>query len=373
MDTTVWRWAHQGGAREGPTNTLAAMTRAMDGSGGRANALEFDVHRTKDGAVVVIHDRTLERTTNGKGKVRRRTLEDLRRLDAAYWWVPGQIVDHHAADDTAYEHRHIAPGDRLYGIPTIDEVLDRFPDVPLTIEVKAWGAARPLIDRLAERDRRDVTVTALRDHIVWRARRRARKHPEWETTFAPGLLYSLWFLARTRFGRPPRSARYGRIQVPRRKLIFDFTPAELRRRRPPRRHADRLLDDRRPRRDAGAAGPRRRRDHDGHPLGPRRRDQDRRWRATVKTPVRRVPAAEQPFDVFLSHNSADKPAARPAGQDDALHFLSQVMMPVWSLIGRHQASFSRYQRIVAPTPSSKETLGSQPSSRCRSGRQSHEE
>jgi glycerophosphoryl diester phosphodiesterase len=219
---TVLRWAHQGGAREGPTNTLAAMTMAMDAARGGANALEFDVHRTKDGAVVVIHDPTLERTTNGKGKVSHHTLEDLRRLDAAYWWVPGEIVDHNAADETAYEHRHKAPGDRMYGIPTIEEVLDRFPDIPLTIEIKSWRAARPLIDRLAERDRRNVTVTSLRDHIVWRAGLRARKHPEWKTTFAPGWLYSLWFLARTRLGRPPRPARYGRIQVPRRKLIFHF-------------------------------------------------------------------------------------------------------------------------------------------------------
>jgi glycerophosphoryl diester phosphodiesterase len=219
---TVLRWAHQGGAREGPTNTLASMTLAMDLAGGRANALEFDVHRTKDGAVVVIHDPTLERTTNGKGKVSHHTLEDLRRLDAAYWWVPGEIVDH-AADETAYEHRHKAPGDRMYRIPTIEEVLDRFPDIPLTVEIKSWRAARPLIDQLAARGRRNVTVTSLRDHIVWRARLRARKHPDWKTTFAPGLLYSLWFLARTRLGRPPRSARYGRMQVPRRKLIFDFT------------------------------------------------------------------------------------------------------------------------------------------------------
>lgn len=217
----VRRWAHQGGAREGPSNTLAAMTRAMADSGGRANALEFDVHRTRDGAVVVIHDKTLERTTNGRGKVRRRTLEELRLLDAAYWWVPGEIVDHHA-DEAAYKHRHKAPGERLYGIPTVEEVLARFPDVPLTIEIKAFRAAGPLIDRLAERGRRDITVTSLRDHIVWWAKRRARRHPEWQTTFAPGLLYSLWFVARTRLGAPPRSSRYGRIQVPLRKLTFDF-------------------------------------------------------------------------------------------------------------------------------------------------------
>jgi glycerophosphoryl diester phosphodiesterase len=218
---TVLRWAHQGGAREGPTNTLAAMTLAMDAAGGRANALEFDVHRTKDGAVVVIHDPTLERTTNGKGKVSHHTLEELRRLDAAYWWVPGEIVDH-AAEEAAYEHRHKAPADGMYGIPTLEEVLDRFPEIPLTIEIKSWGAAPPLIDHLAARGRRNVTVTSLRDHIVWRARLRARKYPDWKTTFAPGLFYSLWFLVRTRLGRPPRSTRYGRMQVPRRKLIFNL-------------------------------------------------------------------------------------------------------------------------------------------------------
>lgn len=220
MATELLRWAHQGGAREGPSNTLAAMEDAINGRG-RANALEFDVHRARGGAVVVIHDRTLQRTTNGKGRVCFRTLKQLRQLDAAYWWVKGKVVDHDAKKEE-YEDRGKAPSDREYGVPTLDEVLGRFSDLPLTIEVKAWRAARPLVDHLAELGRRDVTVTSFFDPIVWRMRRRARRYPQWEHTLAPGLIYTLWFVARLRVGWPPASARYGRMQVPCRKIGVNF-------------------------------------------------------------------------------------------------------------------------------------------------------
>ena len=71
--------AHRGGPKHAPENTLAAFRNAISiGS----DWLEFDIQRTKDGVLVVIHDETVDRTTNGAGAVRDLTLEQIRALDA---------------------------------------------------------------------------------------------------------------------------------------------------------------------------------------------------------------------------------------------------------------------------------------------------
>jgi glycerophosphoryl diester phosphodiesterase len=71
--------AHRGGPKYAPENTMAAFRNAIDQS---ADWLEFDVQMTKDGALVVIHDETVDRTTDGTGAVRDLTLEQIRALDA---------------------------------------------------------------------------------------------------------------------------------------------------------------------------------------------------------------------------------------------------------------------------------------------------
>jgi glycerophosphoryl diester phosphodiesterase len=71
--------AHRGGPKYAPENTLAAFQHAIAVG---ATMLECDVHLTRDGEVVVIHDETLERTTNGEGWVMDKTLAELRALDA---------------------------------------------------------------------------------------------------------------------------------------------------------------------------------------------------------------------------------------------------------------------------------------------------
>lgn len=71
--------AHRGGAATAPENTMAAFRKAL---AQKADAIELDVQMTKDGVPVVIHDETVDRTTNGSGAVRDLTLEQLRALDA---------------------------------------------------------------------------------------------------------------------------------------------------------------------------------------------------------------------------------------------------------------------------------------------------
>src|SRR5262249_40474701 len=75
--------AHQGGEALAPTNTLAAFALA-DQIGGS------DVHLTSDGHLVGIHDATVDRTTNGHGRVDAHTLEELQKLDAGYFFQDAQ-------------------------------------------------------------------------------------------------------------------------------------------------------------------------------------------------------------------------------------------------------------------------------------------
>jgi len=97
-----------------------------------AEMLELDVHATLDGEVVVIHDPTVDRTTNGSGEVATMTWAEIRDLDAGAAWV---------AEDGS---RPFAG--RGIGVPLLSELLDRLPDSRLNIEAKARGAAAPLVD-----------------------------------------------------------------------------------------------------------------------------------------------------------------------------------------------------------------------------------
>ena len=75
--------AHRGYSARAPENTLAALDAAIAAG---ADAVEFDLHTAGDGIPVLFHDAMLSRTTNGVGPVRRRTLEQLNRLDAGTWF-----------------------------------------------------------------------------------------------------------------------------------------------------------------------------------------------------------------------------------------------------------------------------------------------
>lgn len=209
LDRRVYHWAHQGGAREGPSNTLFAMTAALAAG---SHGIELDVHRTKDGHLVVLHDSAVDRTTNGHGKVAERTLEELRRLDAAYWWVPGKVDDHDpATPPDRYTLRGRAAADPDLRIPTLDDVLGRFA-VPLTIEVKDKAAVAPLVALLRARNRtQDVIVTSFMERVVSELRRAGPELP-----LAPGRVYNLWFLARVLVRWPPRRSSYVALQVPHR-------------------------------------------------------------------------------------------------------------------------------------------------------------
>jgi len=81
----MFLYAHRGASAEAPENTLAAFRRAVAAG---ADGIELDVHLCADGVPVVIHDETLERTTDGAGAVAAQPLAALARLDAGGWFAP---------------------------------------------------------------------------------------------------------------------------------------------------------------------------------------------------------------------------------------------------------------------------------------------
>jgi glycerophosphoryl diester phosphodiesterase len=135
--------AHQGGEDEFPSNTMFAFRRAL-ASG--ADMLELDIGVTRDNKIVVIHDTTVDRTTNGRGTVASKSLRQIKRLDAAYWFAP-RAREHYSHDlpRRAYRFRGVATG-RVkaprgyraddFRVPTLSEVLRAFPRTPINIEIK---------------------------------------------------------------------------------------------------------------------------------------------------------------------------------------------------------------------------------------------
>src|SRR3954447_14175471 len=113
-------FAHRGGAASRPENTMAAFEHGLSLG---ADGLEFDVHLSRDGVVVVHHDATLDRTTNARGPLASLSAAELARLDAAYNFVP------RGGSGNPFRGAGI-------GIPSLRDVLHRFGDIAIIIELK---------------------------------------------------------------------------------------------------------------------------------------------------------------------------------------------------------------------------------------------
>ena len=136
--------AHRGGAGLRPENTLTAFAHAMAIG---ADVLEMDVQPTADGAIVVIHDATVDRTTDGRGRVDSFPLAELRKLDAGHTWS--------GDGGRSFPYRG-----RAIRIPTLEEVFSGFPRMRMIVEMKHGGPAlaRPLCDLIR---RSEMTERAL--------------------------------------------------------------------------------------------------------------------------------------------------------------------------------------------------------------------
>jgi glycerophosphoryl diester phosphodiesterase len=171
--------AHQGGEIEAPSDTLYAFKTARQKG---ADVLETDVHLTADGRVVVLHDETVDRTTNGSGSVEQMTLAEIKQLDAAYWFIEGEGTVHDPSRPASdFTWRGVATGDRRppkrfepndFTIPTLDELLAAFPDAWLNIELKPTvamtGRLEAAVAELLRAHGRtdDVIVTSFNDQSV---------------------------------------------------------------------------------------------------------------------------------------------------------------------------------------------------------------
>ena len=136
--------AHRGYSSVAPENTLAAIQLAI--AEPCVSWIEVDVRMSKDGVPVLIHDYSVNRTTNGRGAVRQLTLEQLRKLDAGSWKSP------------QYKGEQI---------PTLDELLDAAKGkVKLNLEIKTQngmspGLERKMIEAIRQRGmEKDVVLTS---------------------------------------------------------------------------------------------------------------------------------------------------------------------------------------------------------------------
>jgi len=156
-----------------PENTLVSFEMAFaDG----ADFIEMDLRESKDGAIMIFHDATLERTTNGRGEVHQWSLKELKNFDAGYWFTPD--------GGKTYPFRG-----RKTTIPTLEEFFTTFPKAKATIEIKE---ARPVfVERLVasiKRSRKEevILLATEKDEIMMEIRRQIR---EQDLTIATGFSY----------------------------------------------------------------------------------------------------------------------------------------------------------------------------------------
>lgn len=205
--------AHQGGDGLWPSNTRFAFARAAELG---ADVLEMDVQLSADGHLVVIHDDTVDRTTELAGSVDAFVAVELEGLDAGWAWTPeGQ------GDLTPYRGE-------VGGVPRLRDVLRDHPGAPLAIEIKPGGgeAARALCALLREEDRTGDAVVASFHEDATAAFRGAC--PEVATGATRGEVRTLLVLARLRLDGPYRPP-FEALQVPVREGSIEvITPAFVR-------------------------------------------------------------------------------------------------------------------------------------------------
>ncbi|WP_255167351.1 glycerophosphodiester phosphodiesterase [Natrononativus amylolyticus] len=127
--------AHRGFAATAPENTIAAIRSAAD----RADAVEFDVRRCGSGELVVIHDETVDRVTDGVGRVADSTLEELKALTVL---------------------------DSGEGVPTLEEMLAALPEgIEVNLEMKERGIAADVLDAIEGVGNRVVTTSFLEPEL----------------------------------------------------------------------------------------------------------------------------------------------------------------------------------------------------------------
>ncbi len=199
--------AHAGGDHLNPGNTLQAFAHAVALG---VDVLELDTQITADGVIVVIHDDTVDRTTDGSGLVVDFTYAELLELDAAYDWRPP------GGDPDVYPYR----GEGLV-VPTLQEVLEAFPGVGVNLDMKSADPRVPEVTcaviRAADREASVMAASFLDDNL----RRFRELCPDVATSAGPDEVRSFYVFNLLGLGRwtsPAADAfqvpvRQGSIQI----------------------------------------------------------------------------------------------------------------------------------------------------------------
>lgn len=177
--------AHRGASGDAPENTIPAFFLAIEQE---ADILETDAHVSLDGHVVVFHDETVDRTTNGTGAVANMTLAELKRLDAGYRFTTD--------GGKTFPYR-----DRGVRIATLEEVLATFPQMPINIELKAHDerlvrGACELLDKFGRFEDGSVLLAAFDHGLMSMLRKHApeKAYTSFSAAEIRGMLLRTWLL-----------------------------------------------------------------------------------------------------------------------------------------------------------------------------------
>ena len=142
----VMVFAHMGGDGVWPGDTLYAYDQAAALG---VDAFDMDAHITKDGQIVLMHDESVQRTTDGTGQVEDLTLAELKKLDAAYNWS----ID--SGQTFPYRGKGIS-------VPTLEEVFQKYPGMRYLVEIKLSKnpIAGPMCDLITRYNMRDKIIVA---------------------------------------------------------------------------------------------------------------------------------------------------------------------------------------------------------------------
>jgi len=187
-------FAHRGGRAIGPENTLVAFDLGVANG---ADGVELDVHLSRDGRVVVCHDPMIDRTTDAQGQLADRTAAELAALNATVRY--------------GTDLEHAWTGARA-GIPTLDDVLVRYPEARVIVEIKdgTEACAAAVVDSVRRARALDRVCVGSFSLLALQAVR--AREPQMITGAAR--TEGQWALYRSWIGLSPGRVRYRAFQVP---------------------------------------------------------------------------------------------------------------------------------------------------------------
>lgn len=191
-------FGHRGACGERPENTLISFERALEVG---ADVLETDVHLTRDGEVVALHDADVARTTDGVGDVAQLTWRELARLDAGFRFEDDR-------GRTPFRGRGVR-------VPRLAEVIARFPGIRLNVELKRCDAALAgaVLDLLREAKREEITLLAAEQDDTMKLLRSAVRERQSPVAIGASVGDVLGFVRAAVEGREPPAGPMA-LQIP---------------------------------------------------------------------------------------------------------------------------------------------------------------